>query len=208
LSLNGHFEHYRFFPFALPDVTAADFLLASTNFSGTLGYSVGCHSGLNVPDTAESPASQRPDWPQVFAGRNALWVGNTGYGYGDSDLIAYSERLMDELGYLQDPGDKLGMLDAYLPEFADLRCMAQYDRYHIYTVDEHTLHGVRFIERLRLGEFKAEHPQLTEAAREVDDIALGVLYLASDAASFVTGKVLEIDGGIEAPNLDMHLPDL
>ncbi|HSO95035.1 MAG TPA: SDR family oxidoreductase, partial [Acidimicrobiia bacterium] len=43
---------------------------------------------------------------------------------------------------------------------------------------------------------------------EVDDIALGVLYLASDAASFVTGKVIEIDGGIEAPNLNLGLPDL
>jgi len=43
---------------------------------------------------------------------------------------------------------------------------------------------------------------------EVEDIALGVLYLASDAASFVTGKVLEIDGGIEAANLDLRLPDL
>jgi len=43
---------------------------------------------------------------------------------------------------------------------------------------------------------------------EVDDIAIGALYLASDAASFVTGKVLEIDGGIEAANLDLRLPDL
>jgi 7-alpha-hydroxysteroid dehydrogenase len=41
-----------------------------------------------------------------------------------------------------------------------------------------------------------------------DDIALGALWLASAAGSFVTGKVIEIDGGIEAPNLDMHLPDL
>ena len=43
---------------------------------------------------------------------------------------------------------------------------------------------------------------------ETDDIALGVIYLASDASSFVTGKLFEIDGGLEAANLDMGLPDL
>lgn len=43
---------------------------------------------------------------------------------------------------------------------------------------------------------------------EVDDIAIAVLYLASPAGSFVTGKMLEVDGGIESPNFDMGLPDL
>lgn len=40
------------------------------------------------------------------------------------------------------------------------------------------------------------------------DIAAGVLYLASPAGSYVTGKIIEIDGGIEAPNLPLNLPDL
>ncbi len=43
---------------------------------------------------------------------------------------------------------------------------------------------------------------------EPDDIALGALYLASPAASFVTGKIFEIDGGLEEANLALGLPDL
>jgi 7-alpha-hydroxysteroid dehydrogenase len=41
-----------------------------------------------------------------------------------------------------------------------------------------------------------------------DDIALGVLYLASASSSWVTGTILEIDGGLEEANLEMNLPDL
>ena len=40
------------------------------------------------------------------------------------------------------------------------------------------------------------------------DISSCVLYLASEAGSYITGKILEVDGGIEGPNLDMGLPDV
>jgi len=43
---------------------------------------------------------------------------------------------------------------------------------------------------------------------DVDDVATAVLYLASPAGGYLTGKVLEVDGGLGAPNLDLHLPDL
>jgi len=41
-----------------------------------------------------------------------------------------------------------------------------------------------------------------------EDIAYCALYLASPAGSFVTGKLFEIDGGLEEANLELGLPDL
>ncbi len=40
------------------------------------------------------------------------------------------------------------------------------------------------------------------------DIAAAALWLASPAGSWVTGKVVEVDGGLESPNLALGLPDL
>lgn len=40
------------------------------------------------------------------------------------------------------------------------------------------------------------------------DIAAAAVYLASEAGSFLTGKMLEVDGGLVFPNLDLPIPDL
>jgi 7-alpha-hydroxysteroid dehydrogenase len=43
---------------------------------------------------------------------------------------------------------------------------------------------------------------------EPEDIACAVLYLVSDASSWVTGKVFEVDGGTESPAITVPVPPL
>ncbi|QFU88220.1 SDR family oxidoreductase [Amycolatopsis sp. YIM 10] len=66
-------------------------------------------------------------------------------------------------------------------------------------------------------EIVAANPELKERMEqdtplrrlgEPEDIAAAVLYLTSPAGAYLAGKVLEVDGGLQAPNLDLGLPDL
>jgi 7-alpha-hydroxysteroid dehydrogenase len=41
-----------------------------------------------------------------------------------------------------------------------------------------------------------------------EDIACAALYLASDASSWVTGKIFQVDGGVEAPAISVPVPPL
>ena len=52
------------------------------------------------------------------------------------------------------------------------------------------------------------NPALTRRIGVPADIARAVGYLASDDSSWVSGKVFEVDGGIETANVDLGLPDL
>jgi 7-alpha-hydroxysteroid dehydrogenase len=63
---------------------------------------------------------------------------------------------------------------------------------------------------LRHDELRTRMEQATPMRRigQVEDVAATVLYLCSPAGGYLTGKVIEVDGGQEQPNLDLGLPDL
>jgi len=54
--------------------------------------------------------------------------------------------------------NRYGVLSAYLPCFANIVARMQYDLFHIYTVDEHTLFVIRNLRRFSLTEHIAEFP--------------------------------------------------
>lgn len=102
-SLNAHFDHRRLLPAAENAasrqtnlVTTSDITSrGATIMTGRLGFSLGCHSGLVVSDAIFGAANLlRSDWAQAMLGAGAAgWIGNTGYGLGDTTDVAYSERL-------------------------------------------------------------------------------------------------------------------
>ena len=59
-------------------------------------------------------------------------------------------------------------------------------------------------------ELRAQMEEATPMRRlgEPADIAAAALYLASPAGAFLTGKTLEVDGGLIMPNLELPIPDL
>jgi hypothetical protein len=63
--------------------------------TGALGFTVGCHAGLSVSDVQLGFGSADPalDWAQLYSQASTQWIGHTTYGYGDTVIVAYSERL-------------------------------------------------------------------------------------------------------------------
>jgi len=70
---------------------------------------------------------------------------------------------------------QLGVLKTLFPEFGHLEWLIAHDPFHIYTVDHHSLVGVRELEWLREGRFAESLPQLTDVMRELAQPELLVL---------------------------------
>ena len=101
--LDAHFTHFLLAPaaYALHHqgevVRAQEVVSATADLKGTVNLSVGCHSGLNVCDDCVNSQGRALnaglDFAQAFARKRAVWIGNSGFGYGDDAAVALSEEL-------------------------------------------------------------------------------------------------------------------
>ena len=69
----------------------------------------------------------------------------------------------------------LGVLGAYLPEFESLTCLVQYDVYHTYTADEHTLVALDNLEGVAGMDERSALRRAFDQTQRCDLLILGVL---------------------------------
>jgi CSLREA domain-containing protein len=88
-SWNGHYDNYRA-QMANGDIVSTSDLPSGLN--GGIFFTMGCHAGFQTTDAVVG--STVLDWPQYFAQHDTGFVGNTGFGLGETDSVAFSEELM------------------------------------------------------------------------------------------------------------------
>jgi [protein-PII] uridylyltransferase len=73
--------------------------------------------------------------------------------------------------------NRYGILAAYFPAFGEVVGQMQYDLFHVYTVDDHTLHVVRNLRRFSVAEYRGEFELCSRIAAAIPKPEL--LYLAA-----------------------------
>jgi [protein-PII] uridylyltransferase len=69
-----------------------------------------------------------------------------------------------------------GVLGKFIPDFGRVVAQMQYDMYHVYTVDEHTVQAIGILHAIERGELKEEAPASTEVIHKV--ASRDALYMA------------------------------
>jgi [protein-PII] uridylyltransferase len=58
--------------------------------------------------------------------------------------------------------NEAGVFGRFIPDFGRVNAQMQFDMYHHYTVDEHTIRAIGLLARIERGELKGDHPLSTE----------------------------------------------
>ena len=89
---------------------------------------------------------------------------------------------MDILCAEQDPDKTLrqmnecGLLGKFVPDFGRVVAQMQYDMYHVYTTDEHTIRAIGILNRIERGLLNDDHPVAAKVMQQIQ--SRNVLYVA------------------------------
>jgi [protein-PII] uridylyltransferase len=79
--------------------------------------------------------------------------------------------------------NEAGIFGRFVPDFGLVNAQMQFDMYHHYTVDEHTIRAIGLLARIERGELKADHPLATDLVHSIHSRrALYVAVLLHDIA--------------------------
>jgi len=88
------------------------------------------------------------------------------------DLLVRGKNPYKTLGMMSETG----LLGRYIPEFGRIVAQTQFNMYHAYTVDEHTLRAIDIIHGIDTGKYKDDHPLSSTIMPQLVD--KDTLYLA------------------------------
>ncbi len=80
-----------------------------------------------------------------------------------------------------------GILGKFIPDFGRVEAMMQFNMYHHYTVDEHTIRAIGILSRIERGELKEEHPLSHDIIHKV--LSREVLYMALFLHDIAKGRL-------------------
>ena len=93
--------------------------------------------------------------------------------------------------------NEAGVFGRFIPDFGRVNAQMQFDMYHHYTVDEHTIRAVGLMARIERGELTQDHPLATAIVHKIANRrALYVSILLHDIAKGRRGDHSELGGEI------------
>jgi [protein-PII] uridylyltransferase len=72
--------------------------------------------------------------------------------------------------------NEAGVFGKFIPDFGRVVAQMQYDMYHHYTVDEHTIRALGLVSKIEAGKLKSDHPLSTTVIQKI--LSRNVLYVA------------------------------
>jgi len=82
--------------------------------------------------------------------------------------------------------NEAGVFGRFVPDFGKVNAQMQFDMYHHYTVDEHTIRAIGLLAQIERGELKEDHPHATELMPRLANRT--VLYVATLLHDIAKGR--------------------